>query len=158
MFQMHRIFCATPWEMEAERFRYYDVIGKFNELMAMPKGVLFVPVTLTAVRDKRPIQYAVDENIRDCRFYILLLADDWGPAERDFRGDYRLALECAADPSLAMQSAAVLHKRQPGGLPLADGLPEPGATFSTPAEFDECVTSLLAEWLELLVSGAATAP
>lgn len=156
---MHRIFCATPWELEAERLRFYDLIGAFNEAAAMQKGVLYVPVTLTNVADKRPVQYAVDENIRDCRHYILVLSEDWGPAARNFRNDYQLALQCVADPSLPMHSVAVLAKKDPSGAPLAPGLPEPKVTFSTLAEFDECVNSLLADWLDSLVStGVATAP
>lgn len=159
MLQMHRIFCATPWELEAERFRFYDVIGQFNETVAMPKGVLYVPVTVSNGMDKRPLQYAIDENIRDCRHYILLLTEDWGPAARNFRNDYALAVQCIDDPALPMQSVAVLAKKQPSGQPLAEGLPEPQAAFSTPAEFDECVTALLSDWLETLTAqqNAATA-
>jgi hypothetical protein len=155
MFQIHRIFCATPWELEAERGRFHDLIGNFNEMAAMPKGILYVPVTLINIRDKRPVQYAVDENIRDCRHYLLLLSEDWGPVERNFRNDYQLALECVADPSLPMHSIAVLSKKQLSGVPLAEGMPEPKATFSTLAEFDNCVNNLLADWFESLGSAAA---
>ena len=149
---MHRIFCATPWELEAERGRFHDLIGSFNETAAMPRAVLYVPVSLLNIRDKRPVQYAVDENIRDCSHYILLLTEDWGPVERNFRNDYRLALQCAADPAVPMRSVAVLRKQQLSGVPLAEGLPEPQATFSTLAEFDDCVNKLLAAWLEPIPS------
>jgi hypothetical protein len=152
MFQMHRIFCATPWELEAERGRFHDLIGSFNETAAMPRAVLYVPVSLLNIRDKRPVQYAVDENIRDCSHYILLLTEDWGPVERNFRNDYRLALQCAADPAVPMRSFAVLRKQQLSGVPLAEGLPEPQTTFSTLAEFDDCVNKLLAAWLEPIAS------
>jgi hypothetical protein len=150
MFQMHRIFCATPWELEAERLRFCDLIGQFNETVAMGKGVLFVPVTLPSIRDKRPLQYAIDQNIQDCRYYILLLFEDWGPVERRFRNDYHLALQCIDDPASPMQIVVVLAKKQPSGQPLADGLPRPRAIFATPAEFDECINALLAGWLESL--------
>ncbi len=50
----------------------------------MPHGVLYVPVSLTSVGDKRPLQYAVDDNIRECRHYLVLLTEDWGPPERNF--------------------------------------------------------------------------
>jgi hypothetical protein len=154
MFQIQRVFCATPWEMEAERMRFHDVIGRVNETVAMPRARLYVPVTLVNVRDKRPMQYAVDENVRDCSYYILLLANDWGPVERNFRSDYQLALECAADPALPMQRVAVLRKKLPGA-PAAD-LPEPHAAFSTIEEFDECVAALLTGWLDsIAVRGAA---
>jgi hypothetical protein len=152
MFQMHRIFCATPWELEGERRRFYDLIGNFNEAAAMQTGILYVPVTLTNIRDKRPLQYVIDENICDCRHYLLLLTEDWGPVERNFRNDYHLALQCVADPALPMNGVAVLAKKQPSGVPLAEGLPEPQATFSTLAEFDACVNRLLAEWFESIVS------
>jgi hypothetical protein len=157
MYRMHRVFCATPWELEGERAAYYDIIGGFNENEAMRHGVLFVPVTLTNVRDKRPYQFDVEENIRACRHYILLLSDDWGPAERNFENDYHLALQCIADPALPMQSVAVLQKRQLSGRPLAAGMPEPQAAFSTPAEFAECVNSLLSGWLASLPAGEQSA-
>lgn len=148
MFQLHRIYCATPWELEAERYRFYDVVSRFNETTAMQKGVLYIPVTLTNVMDKRPLQYAVDQNIRDCRHYILLLSEDRGPVERNFRLEYQFALRCMDDPALPMQSVAVLAKRQPTGHAQAEGLPTPQAVFCTPGEFDECVTALLSGWLE----------
>lgn len=153
MFQMHRVFCATPWELEAERYLFHDVVGRFNETSAMQKGVLYVPVALGNVMDKRPLQYTLDQNIVDCRHYILLLSEDWGPAARNFRNDYHLALSCIDNPNSPMHSIAVLAKRQPAGQPLAADLPEPQATFSTPAEFDACVTALLAGWLESLTAG-----
>jgi hypothetical protein len=158
MFRMHRIFGATPWEMEAERSRFHDLIGQFNQAAAMPAGVLYVPVTLFSIRDKRPMQYAIDENIRDCRHYIQLLSEDWGPVERNFRNDYHLALQCVDDPQLPMHSVAALSKKQPSGAPLGEGLPEPRATFSTLTEFDCCVNNLLSGWLETLASkSSATA-
>jgi len=143
---MHRIFCATPWEMEAERLRFYDIIGRFNENVAMPKGVLYIPVTLTNVTDKRPLQYAVDRNIRECRHYILLLSEDWGPVERNFKSEYGHACRCIDDPTSPLKTVSVLAKREPSGQPWAQGLPEPQATFATPAEFDACVDALLSEW------------
>ncbi len=149
---MHSVFCATPRELEAERSRFYDLVGQFNETFAMQKGILFVPVTLTNVLDKRPFQHAVNRNIRDSRHYILILWDDWGPKERNFRNDYHLALQSAADPSLPMHSVAVLAKKQPSGQPPADGMPESQAAFSTLAEFDECIGNLLSAWLETLLT------
>lgn len=147
MFAMHRIFCATPWELEAERGHFYEIVGKFNETVAMPANILFVPVSLTNIRDKRPVQFVVDENIRDCRFYLLVLYEDWGPPERNFRNDYHLALQCAVDPALPMRSVAVLAKKQLCGAALAEGLPEPAAFFSTAAEFEARVNDLLTSWL-----------
>ena len=72
--------------------------------------------------------------------------------ERNFRKDYRLALEAVADPALPMQDVAFLLKNpQPGDPPPGPALPQPLATFSTMAEFDETVNALLTKWLEALV-------
>jgi|GEM_PF-3249098 len=147
MFQLHRIFCATPWELEEERSRFHELIGAFNESSAMPRGVLYVPVTLANIREKRAIQYAVDQNIRDSRHYILVLTEDWGPKERNFSNDYQLALKSVADAALPMESVTVLAKEQAVPNLSASDLPEPRATFSTLAEFDECVNNLLSAWL-----------
>src|SRR5450759_4106633 len=111
MYQMHRVFCATSWELERERQAFEDVLGEFNEAEAMKRGVLYVPVSLVNIRDKRPLQYTVDENIHACRHYILALCDNWGPPERNFERDYQLALECRADPSQPMREIAFLLKK-----------------------------------------------
>jgi hypothetical protein len=152
MYQMHRLFCATPWEMEGERRAFYEFTGKFNEREGMPRGILFVPVTLNPVQDKRPFQFDVDENIRACRHYVVLLSEDWGSAERNFENDYHLAQKCAADPALPMRSVAMLHKRQNSGMALAAGMPDPASAFSNPAEFRECLSVLFAAWLESLLN------
>jgi hypothetical protein len=134
--------------MEREQILFSDAVGRFNEAEAMPKGVLFLPVALTNVRDKRPLQYTVDDNIRQCSYFVLLLATEWGPVERNLRCDYELALECLADPGLPMQDVVVLKKVKPAsGTALTDDLPEPRATFFTPAEFTESLNGLLAAWL-----------
>ena len=153
---MHRVFCATPWEMEAERICFYDVVGQFNEASAMAKGVLYVPVSLVNVRDKRPMQYVIEENIRDASHFILLLSENWGPTERNFENDYLLARECAADPALPMREIALLRRMERSGRPLADGIPQPDAAFSTMDEFRECIRNLLGLWFaNLTASGDA---
>jgi hypothetical protein len=162
MFQMHRVFCASPWELEAERNRFYQLIGQFNEESAMRHAILFVPVSLTSIGDKRPLQYAIDDNIRECRHYLLLLTEDWGPPQRNFHYDYELALQCADDPALPMKTVDVMIKdrraaqslpRDPASVPL----PAAAATYSSLAEFDEYVNGLLAGWLgSLLAENKAT--
>ena len=69
MYHMHRIYCATPWELEEERGTFYATVGEFNAAHAMPRGVLYVPVSLGSVLDKRPYHYALKDNIRACRHY-----------------------------------------------------------------------------------------
>jgi hypothetical protein len=146
---MPRVFLATPWELEGERLQFCDIVSKFCEETSMAKGVLYVPVSLNPAPDKRPIQYAVEENIRACRHYILVLAEDWGPKERNFRKDYHLALDCAADPACPMRTVTVLAKRESwqDAPELAAGMPKPDAVFSTAAEFRGVIAELLRNWL-----------
>lgn len=147
MYRMLRVFCATAWELEGERRAFYDVLGEFNEAEAMKQGVLYVPVSLTNVRDKRPYQYVVEENIRDSRAYILAVSDSsWGPPERNFERDMALAAQYSADPNLPMRYIAVLH-RAPSSPP--SPLPESVrvAPFSTTDDFSQGVRGLLSNWL-----------
>jgi hypothetical protein len=153
MYRMHRVFCATSWDLEGERQAFYEALGKFNESAAMDRGVLYIPVSLVNVRDKRPYQYVVDENIRDCRHYIAALSDNWGPVERNFRKDYRLALTCARDPALPMQGVALLLRVEPEDPPPAFAAELQGAgispvVFSDVSSFTALVNQLLAGWLE----------
>jgi hypothetical protein len=155
MFGMHRVFCAALWDLEGERIRFSDLVGQINETVLMPGGLLFVPVSLPSITDKRPYQYTIDENIRTCRHAAFILTEDWGPVQRNFRRDYELAMQCLADPALPMQDVAVLLKLPVDGCADAPGLPEPRATFSTAAEFDECATSLLSGWAAILISAGS---
>jgi hypothetical protein len=160
MYRMHRVFCATAWELEDERTAFYDVIGRFNETEAMGRGILYVPVSLPTVADKRPLQSAVNENIRACRYYILATADDWGPRERNFEPDYHLALACRVDKSLPMRETAILLKDRPDCTPspfgpALDAAGFPSIAFRNTAAFSEAVGGLLAQWL---VRDAAETP
>ena len=146
MFQMHRVFCATSWELEAERGAFYDLVGEVNETESMARGVLLVPVSLVNIRDKRPWQYTLDENIRDCRYFLLALADGWGPPERNFERDYRLALACKSDPALPMHDTAFVWQTPSAGAAPPPGLPPPTSEFSTCDEFKTQVRALLSRW------------
>ena len=152
MYRMHRIFCATAWENEGERRAFYDILGKFNETHGIPAGTLYVPVSLINVHDKRPYQYTIDENIRECRYYVLVPGDDWGPPARAFERDYRLAMACAADPALPMRETAILLRTQPDGSASSfaaalDTLSLPYTPFTTAADFEAAILALLANWL-----------
>jgi hypothetical protein len=162
MFQMHRLFCATPWELEAERGRFHDIVGQFNETVAQREGILYIPVTLVNIRDKRPFQYVIDENIRDSRHCLFLFSEGWGPPERNFRNDYHQALQAIDDPASALESVAVLAKKIPSGVSLvqdssAADLPAADGTFSSLDSFDICVNGLLSRWLKTLLNRNAAA-
>jgi len=152
MYQMHRVFCATAWEAEGERRAFYEILGRINETDGIPAGSLFIPVSLVNIQDKRPYQYTVDDNIRQCRYYLLVPGDDWGPAARAFERDYRLALACASDSALPMQDTAILLRNQSDGSasPFAAVLDAAGfryTTFTTTQDFEAAVTILLKQWL-----------
>ena len=151
MYRFLRVFCATAWEMEGERRAFHDVLGEFNETVAMQHGILYVPVSLTNTPDKRPYQYTIDENIRDSRHYLLVVTEDWGPKERNFERDYRLALASQADPALPMKATAILLARMPDG-----SVPSFGASlelagfaftpFANTDEFRVMARQLFSDW------------
>jgi len=147
MYQMHRVFCATSWELEGERRAFHDVIGDVNEAEAMKRGLLYVPVTLVNIRDKRPYQYVVEENIRDCTYYMLAVSDGWGPPERHFERDYRLALACRQNPGLPMRETAFLWQKPDAESPVPGGLPAPTRAFTTTEDFKAYTRELLLEWI-----------
>ena len=133
----------------------HTTVGEFNTERAMPLGVLYVPLSLGNVPDKRPYQYAVKENIRSCRHYIQVLdapcSDQppqaiWGPPERHFATDLRLALECCVDPALPMREVAVLLKRPTQPMADLDGVPAV-IEFSDIADFKRHLIELLSRWL-----------
>jgi hypothetical protein len=159
-FQTHRVFCATPGDLEEERRAFQDVAGRLNEEEGMPRGLLFAPVTIVpSVLDKRAFQGAVNENIRSCSFFVQVLEDTWGPPEKNFERDYALALRCAADPALPMREVAVLCKRpllphrvEPEVAELKRRLDSPD--FVSIAEFEQRLRDLLSRWFAALSPAA----
>jgi len=140
-YRMHRIFCATSLDAEEERLAFYDILAEFNEQEAMPRSVLFVPVSLIpAMSDKRLYQRAVEENIFDSRYYVLVWDGSWGPPQRNLERDWQVALECAADPQSSVLEAVMLSK---------------GSDFGTSNEFRTALWSRLQNWLTALESPEA---
>lgn len=157
MYEMHRIYCGTPWELEEERRTFTDTVGSFNQT-AMARGVLYVPVSLPAnVPDKRPVQFTVNENIRTCRHYLQVLdtapADGWGPPQRHFERDLQLAIECCADPRMPMSSVAVLLKRPTAPPPGLDPLLRT-ESFGNVDEFQQKLIAILSAWLDARASSS----
>lgn len=150
-YAMHRIFCATSDDMEAERQAFYDAIGSFNEKSAMARGVLFVPVSIPVnMPDKRPFQPVVDENIRSSRYYVQVFGNSAWPEHRNFARDYALALDCASDSASPMCEVAALVRHTPDAA-------NPDATvylahrvlqYASPEEFTRHCQELLGGWLQ----------
>ncbi|HEY3824387.1 MAG TPA: hypothetical protein VGL82_07495 [Bryobacteraceae bacterium] len=152
-FEMYRVFCATPVDLEDERQAFYQVVGQLNEQVAMPRGILLVPVSLLPhMTDKRAFQLAVDQNVRDCKFYLQVLQNSWGPPERNFKRDYNTASQYAA--------RSILFKALNGGEiePKISDLKREsgGAEFTDPEDFRRQVHSLLSNWLASLQTSAAS--
>jgi hypothetical protein len=152
-YQMHRVFCATPGDLEEERQAFYKVVAELNEQEAMPRGILFVSVSLVPnMTDKRAYQGPVAENIRACRYYIQVLEDSWGPPQRNFERDYALAMKCAGDTASPMQEVTVFfkkpllpHRVEPEIQELKARLNAP--EFETIPEFQEQLRRQLSVWL-----------
>jgi hypothetical protein len=153
-YDMHRIFCATPFELEDERNAFHAAIADFNSSEAMSRGVLFVTVSLVpAMADKRPFQAAVNENIRSSRYYVQILEESWGPPQRNMERDYALAAQLAADSGSKLRETVVLFKK-----PLLPHRVEPdlmemkramGAVeFTSVEELKMRLRELLSKWLE----------
>jgi hypothetical protein len=162
-YAMYRVFCATPGDVEEERQAFYKAIGEFNANHAMPRGVLFVSLSiLDTVFDKRPYQSAINENIRSCRYYVQILEETWGPPTKNFERDYALALRCLEDPEMPMQEVPVFFKKPllPNQVeaPVRELKQKLGAgEFSTASEFKQRLTERLAAWLESIAPAVAEA-
>ncbi len=159
-FDMHRIFCATPFELEDERNAFYQVMSEFNEAYAMPRGILLVSVSLVPqMADKRPYQAAVNDNIKASRYYIQLIEDSWGPPERNMERDYALAVKYCADPESNLKQSVLLCKK-----PLLPHRVEPEIVqlkssgqhleFDTIDEFKQLLRNLFEGWLESIPTTA----
>lgn len=155
-YEMHRVFCATPGDLEEERQAFYQIMGDFNEQQAMPRNVLLVSVSVVPnMVDTRPFQSVLRENIRACRYYIQLLEDSWGPPQKNFEREYALARQYEADAALPMQEVAVLfkkpllpHKVETDVSELKQALS--GEEFGSLEDFRKQLWELLAGWLETI--------
>jgi len=166
-YRMHRIFCATPGDLEQECEVFYDAVCDVNGARCMPHGLLLVALSVPGTTvDKRPYQAAVGDNVRSCRYYVQILEDTWGPAERNFEREYMLALRCLDDPALPMQDVAIFFKK-----PLVPHQVDPRVSefreqrrnqgrlleFDSPDQFRRLLDGVLAGWMATLVPAAASA-
>ncbi len=98
-FRFVRVFCSTPGDLEPERQAFHRALNDVNELEGMPRGVLFVPVSIVPnLTNKEWFQSAINENVRECAFFVQL--------GMNFEREYKLAQECMADPALPMRDVA----------------------------------------------------
>ena len=155
----YRVFCSTTLGEEEEREVFSRVLAEVNEAVAMPCRNLLVPVSLVPrMVNKQIYQSAVDENIREATFYVQVLADTWGPRERNLHRDYQLACRCLEDEALPMRevllAAKTAAKPDPDVVEFLQGFaPAPHSTFfgfADLSEFELHLKCLLVEWAQSL--------
>jgi ribosomal protein S18 acetylase RimI-like enzyme len=113
-YAMHRVFCAAPEGLEEECRVFYDLIPEVNAEPAMARGVLFVPVSITArIKKLAPFRTVLEQNIRDSSFYLQVLAGSFGAPERNFAPLLEIARR-----ALDAVNIAVLLKTLPSGTPI----------------------------------------
>jgi tetratricopeptide (TPR) repeat protein len=115
----YRVFIASPSGLVPERQTFRATLGQYNDDEAVERGVSFWPVgwedTLGGVG--RP-QSLINEDIKRCDFFVLVLCDRWGSPPTAGSGtftsgteeEYYVARECLADRTKPMRSIVVVFK------------------------------------------------
>jgi tetratricopeptide (TPR) repeat protein len=168
----YRVFISSPGGLDAERQAVRDAIVRFNQEQAIAYGVLFVPVgwELTPGGATRP-QGLINEDVRECDYFMLLLCDRWrsksgdgaAGARRDSEEEYELAEDCLKDRASPMRQVVVFF-RPPAPEMLAgmsfqlktvldfkrrleNDRDHPSTTFDTVEQLQEDVRRRLGLWL-----------
>ena len=99
----YRVFIASPGGLDKERDAFRLAINAHNESDAIERGVIFLPIgwEITPGGIGRP-QAIINEEVRRCDYFMLVLHDRWGSAPQTGRGPYSsgseeefdIALEC----------------------------------------------------------------
>jgi tetratricopeptide (TPR) repeat protein len=113
----YRVFIASPGGLVTERQAFRDLIQTYNEMDAIPRGLLFIPVgwETTLPGMGRP-QSLINEDLRDCDYFILVLWDRWGSSSGDEKHtsatseEYSLARQCCQDPHHSLREIAAFFK------------------------------------------------
>ncbi len=169
----YRVFIASPGGLDTERRSFRSTIVDYNEMDALPRGAMFIPVgwEVTLGGLGRP-QSLINEEVRKCDYFVLLLWDRWGsppdPGGADgytsgTEEEYNVALECFYNDDAPMRNIIVLFKavdpRQ-----LADPGPQLSKvlefkkqlerdktlffhTYDEVAEFERTLRQHLAQWV-----------
>jgi hypothetical protein len=110
-YTLHRVFCATPGELEPERLAFHEVVGQTNEAEGMSKGILFVPVSIVPnMVNKLLFQSVIEENVQACRYFVQVLHNTWGPPMRNFKAEYGLACRLKLDPGSLTRGVSLFFK------------------------------------------------
>ena len=114
----YKIFVASPGGLEDERQVFRDVISAYNEAEANHRGAHFVPVGWEiTLRGVGRAQEKINEEVRQCDFFVLLLWDRWGTPTGSVKKhtsgteeEYAIAWECHKDAQRPMRELIVFFK------------------------------------------------
>ena len=135
----YRVFIASPGGLQEERQRFRDALIEYNASDALPRGVVFTPVgwedTLGGIG--RP-QSLINEELKECDFFVLVLWDRWGTPPDNDEGPYTsgteeefaVAREALADENAPMRQLVAFFKAVD-----PKQLSDPGAQLSKVLEF-----------------------
>ena len=116
----YRVFIASPGGLETERQTFRDAVQEYNEVDAVQRGLLFIPVGWeTALGGLGNPQTFINEDVRHADYFVLVLGDRWGsPPEKPGEGkytsgteaEYRLATECVESSDYPLRQIVVFFK------------------------------------------------
>jgi hypothetical protein len=164
-YQYYRVFCSSPGDLEPERRIFEDAVAELNETELIPQGVLFVPVSVIPnIVNLRFYQPVIEQNLRDCTFFVQLLGNTWGAPPRDFEWIYSLACGMQRAPDALLREVAVFVKSTTPAVEasvslLRQSLPDGSMReFEDLAQLKECLRAQLSSWSRVLLLPASISP
>lgn len=169
----YKVFIASPSGLEEERKAFRDALREYNEMDAERRKVTFKPVGWEVMLGKmvRP-QSLINEEIRQCDYFVLLLCDRWGsrpdaPGKDGYSSaceeEFELAVKYAKDEKEFMREIIVFFKgvdpkmlADPGDQlkkvmdfkkKLENGKKHFLMTFDKQDEFNKVINQYLASWV-----------
>lgn len=116
---LYKIFIASPRNLENERILFNEAIEEYNRNEAIDRGAVFKAVAWeeTLGAQGRP-QDIINDELRQCDFFILILHDWWGSSPKDSKQKYssgseeefHVALECLRNKKLPMKQMVLFFK------------------------------------------------
>jgi hypothetical protein len=111
----HLRVIASPGGLDVERQTFREVVNKHNELDAIRRGVLFIPVgwDLTLAGMGRP-QELINQYLTKCDYFVLILSDRWGskPAKNGKYTSGTAEIVSFEQPEHKLFPASVAHASQ----------------------------------------------
>ena len=107
----YRVFIASPGGLEAEREAFRSAINAHNESDAIERGVIFLPIgwEITPGGIGRP-QAIINEEVRRCDYFMLVLHDRWGSAPQAGEGPYTSGSEEEFDIARACHKLGTMRE------------------------------------------------